>query len=381
MRGPRGRGVGHTEGPLGGERTTVRGPGGRTASHVEGPRGREATFVGRRPPGYYPGRRYYHTLPSHHWHRHFDDNDYYFIGVVWYRPHYSGGTVVYYEVPPPAGLYVETLPAGYRVIVINGRTYYYLESVYYVVTTKDSKMVYIVVDRPANSPIPAETAAPNPLEVLQQMGKQLAGLQKFRLQTIDTMDEFLISGQKIQLTTHRTISVSRPNSVLADVAGDRKNRKVWYDGRTLSAFDRSRSMYAAAAMPDTIDAMIDKLAADYGMTIPTADLFYADPYKALIENVQSSSYVGLHKVGNVPCHHLAFSQENIDWEVWIEAGKRPLPWQVRITYKNSPGSPKYTSTMTKWEPSVAFYPDYFKFSAPAGAKQIPFMPIRKGASP
>jgi hypothetical protein len=40
--------------------------------------------------------------------------------------------------------------------------------------------------------------------------------------------------------------------------------------------------------------------------------------------VQSGTYVGLHNVGKVKCHHLAFRQRMLDWQIWIEAGDQPL---------------------------------------------------------
>ena len=371
------------EGPRGGEATVVRGPRG-TAGRVEGPRGGEATFarrrygsggvVGRGP----HGGRYYHRLPSGYRHVAFRGHDYYRHGYIWYRPYYYGGSIVYYETLPPAGVYVETLPASYRILFINGKAYYYYEGVYYARSVRNNERVYMVVDRPEGSPVPEESAVPNPLDKLKEMSEYLAGLKQFTLQTSDVLDEVLESGQKIQLTTKRTMEVARPNRVLADVKGDRKNRRVWYDGKAITAFDRSKNLYAVVPMPETIDAALDKLATDYAMSFPLAGLLYADPYQILMANTESGQYVGLHKVGSVKCHHLAFSQEEIDWEIWIEEGARPLPRKVLITYKNFEGTPRYSSTITKWDVSPTFGSAHFEPKPPAGAKQIEFLPVSRG---
>ena len=42
----------------------------------------------------------------------------------------------------------------------------------------------------------------------------------------------------------------------------------------------------------------------------------------------------------MPCHHLAFEQATIDWQLWIDAGKDPLPRKLVITYKTEDEVPQ-----------------------------------------
>ena len=68
----------------------------------------------------------------------------------------------------------------------------------------------------------------------------------------------------------------------------------------------------------------------------------------MIENVQSGYLVGARPVNGTACHHLAFSQEAIDWQIWIEDGPMPLPRRLVLTYKDEPGAPQYRAEFT-WE--------------------------------
>ncbi len=52
--------------------------------------------------------------------------------------------------------------------------------------------------------------------------------------------------------------------------------------------------------------------------MPLAELLYSDVYEGLTKNVQAGFYFGMSEVDGVPCHHLVFVQESIDWQVWIE---------------------------------------------------------------
>ena len=113
----------------------------------------------------------------------------------------------------------------------------------------------------------------------------------------------------------------------------------------------------------------------YGFSVPISDLVYSDPYKALTGHVQHGFWVGLHAVDGTPCHHLAFLQETIDWQIWIEDGPRPVPRKLLITYKDEPGSPQYTARLSGWDFHPRISDGWFEFRPPVGADQIEFLPV------
>ena len=72
----------------------------------------------------------------------------------------------------------------------------------------------------------------------------------------------------------------------------------------------------------------------------------------------------------VPCEHLAFTQGNIDWQLWIEDGPRPVPRKFVITYKDEPDSPQFTAVFSNWDFTTEL-PDFlFTFEPPTGASRI-----------
>ena len=85
--------------------------------------------------------------------------------------------------------------------------------------------------------------------------------------------------------------------------------------------------------------------------------------------------VGRHGVDGVPCHHLAFSQESIDWQIWIEDGPQPVPRKLVITYKTEPGSPQYVARLSNWDFEPRFSKQYFEFEVPADAGEIEFLTL------
>lgn len=202
------------------------------------------------------------------------------------------------------------------------------------------------------------------------MGEFLAKLPHFALEAEETFDEIPDGELRRQLTNLRRVAVERPNHLAADATGDTLNRAAWYDGRTLVVLDKEHNVYAAMEMPGTIDATLDKLTDEYGVVLPLADLLYSDPYAVLMEGVTYGRYLGIHQAAGVPCHHLAFSQQEIEWQIWIDAGDKPLPRKLAISYVQEAGEPQYSATLRRWNLESKAPEGLFTFEAPEGAQKV-----------
>ena len=206
------------------------------------------------------------------------------------------------------------------------------------------------------------------------MSDFLAKLRHFALEAEETFDEIPDHEPKRELTNIRKVAVERPNHLVSDSEGDTLNRAAWYDGKTLTILDKEHNAYASAEMPDTIDATLDKYEDDYGVVLPLADLLSSDPYKTLMEGVRYGRYLGLHLAAGVPCHHLAFAQDTIEWQIWIDAGAQPLPRKLVITYVEEPGEPQYSATIRRWRLDGTVPEGLFTFEAPEGAQRVDVKP-------
>jgi hypothetical protein len=119
------------------------------------------------------------------------------------------------------------------------------------------------------------------------------------------------------------------------------------------------------------------MAKNYGITAPLADLVISDPYTNLTQNVKSVSYVGLHEINGVKCHHLAFIQDNLDWQIWILDSGMCVPRKLVITYKMAEMVPQYTAVLSNWDFLPHLPESIFSFIAPANSKKVNFMPVEK----
>ena len=126
--------------------------------------------------------------------------------------------------------------------------------------------------------------------------------------------------------------------------------------------------YASVKAPETIKEMLVFAETKYGLEWPLADLLAPE---SLSKNVKSAFYVGKGRVRGVLCDHYAFRQDDVDWQIWIQEGKMPLPRKIVITTKNEEAAPQYEAVLS-WNLSPKLSDSVFRFVPPKRASKIVF---------
>jgi hypothetical protein len=211
------------------------------------------------------------------------------------------------------------------------------------------------------------------LEIMRKMSDFLAAQKSFSIQAANSMDVVLEDGHKLQFDNVGEIQVLRPNQLKVSRKGATVEQEFYYNGKEAILFNKRLNFYATTAMPATLDETLDAMLAQ-GVNAPLADLIYSDVYKALMDNVETGYYVSRALVNGVVCDHLAFRAPEYDWQIWVEAGERPLPRKYLITSKLKDGSPQYTSYLNEWKLDMNAKAEDFSFTPPAEAQKIKFMP-------
>jgi hypothetical protein len=207
-------------------------------------------------------------------------------------------------------------------------------------------------------------------EWLKRMGDYLREAKFFSVKAEVWQDIQISSGQRIQADRTIDLQVRRPDRLRAEIRSPRRNRELVYDGEGITLFNRGENLYGTARVSGSLDEAMDAASERFGIPMPLEDFLRSDPHKDLLRKVTSGADIGAVEVMGVPCEHLVFSQDDIDWQVWIETGARPVPRKFLITYKDEPDSPQFTAIFSKWDFATKL-PDFvFKFEPPAGASRI-----------
>lgn len=214
-------------------------------------------------------------------------------------------------------------------------------------------------------------------ELIKRMGEYLGQAKFFSVNAEIWQDIQTSSGQQIQAGRTLDLQVRRPNRLRAEVHSPRRNREMVYDGSSITLLNRAQNFYGTVHAPGNIDEAMDVASEKFGIAMPLEDFVTSDPHKDLLEKVTSGTDIGPVTVMGVPCEHLAFSQNNIDWQVWIEKGVKPVPRKFVITYKDEPDSPEFTAIFSNWDFTTQL-PDFvFKFEPPPGSSKIEVKEMRE----
>jgi len=221
---------------------------------------------------------------------------------------------------------------------------------------------------------PAASAVdPASIQALKDMGAYLQTLKRLHVATEVTGERVLADGQKLQHTASARIDVERPSKIRALTQSARSSREIIYDGKTVTLYTPAQKYYSTVEFADTIGGLVGKLEERYDVEIPLSDLFLFGTPAAPLDKIESAMNAGQDFIGNELCDHYAFRQGNIDWQIWIAAGGKPLPRKIVITNRADEARPQMVS-LIEWNLKPTFNDSVFKFKAPKGATKIDVVP-------
>lgn len=239
-------------------------------------------------------------------------------------------------------------------------------------------LALVTVPAMAQEPAPADKAAAaestqvvsdEARVVLDRMTRYLRGLQTFSIETQASRDEVVALGYKLQNNERSVIVVQRPNKLRADISGDIRNRTIVYDGAQLTMYSPDDAAFVRTDAPDTLADLIGVLL-DTGVEMPLIDVLYQATAGTLTSDVRGGILVGESMIDGIATDHLAFRQANVDWQLWVEQGARPLPRKILITTRYEVGDPQYQAVL-HWNLKPRIHTSTFKFAPPKGATEIP----------
>lgn len=229
---------------------------------------------------------------------------------------------------------------------------------------------------------PAATAKePDPMKIVQQMCDYLKSLTEFYFRSEVTDDQVYHGGKKLQYGIDMETYVRRPDRLFVSAEGDLVNKQFFFNGKTVTLYDKNAKVYGTMEVPPDIEGALDKADREFGLRVALTDLASPRLWDHISRKVEHALYVGMSKVRGVPCHHLAFDGSDVHVQVWVEAGDQPLPRKIVFLRKKLEGSPQWTAYLGDWNTSIKLGDGLFHFVAPPGVKKIKFAPVKKAATP
>jgi hypothetical protein len=184
-----------------------------------------------------------------------------------------------------------------------------------------------------------------------------------------------VNGQKKEISITGVCELERPNRLAfkTQLDGDaKKGTDVISDGTKLTLYRKALKEYVQEDAPKDMSEFGPKVQQvgpiEAGTLFP--NILTADPAGSLMEGVNSCSYVGMEKVDGTSAHHMKFSQDQFDWEMWVAADGKPFV--LRMTRKVDADDNKGTvdETYKNWTADTPIAKDSFTFSPPKDAAKV-----------
>jgi len=212
--------------------------------------------------------------------------------------------------------------------------------------------------------------ADDALQILKSMSDYVASQKNISLTYDSDIEVITPEVEKIQFASSGKVLLSRPDKVRASRTGGYADVEIVFDGKTASGLGKNINAYTQFETPGSIDQLITKLRNMSLLSAPGADLLGSHVFDDLTADVIVSKHIGRGVVDGIECEHLAFRDVDVDWQLWVEVGDRPIPRKYVITSKGVGGAPQYTLRIKDWKTDMPIGADAFVFTPPQGATKV-----------
>jgi hypothetical protein len=211
------------------------------------------------------------------------------------------------------------------------------------------------------------------LDVLMKMSNYKATFDDVVIHATSSGDLRLGEGLLVATTAEVTVHMSRPGSLHFLRFDGKGTKELNIHNGDLTIYDDATGFYAKAKTPPGIDAAMDVALDDFKIDLPLGDILQKDTYNNLVSASDEILYItDKSRVRGVDCHHIALRMAEIDVQLWIEEGDKPLPRRIMITSKWDGGAPRFTANLD-WNTAPKISDKRYDFTPPKGSSQIDFI--------
>jgi hypothetical protein len=210
------------------------------------------------------------------------------------------------------------------------------------------------------------------IEVLKKAAAYRESLDQAVITGVSFTDARLDAGLIVSNSEEVTVSIDRPGSMRISTFDGEATKGLYFHDGLLTVFNSANKLYAQADIPKEIDAAMEFALEKLGVEAPLMDLLYKDVSAHLLSSDETILYLtDKSRVSGTDCHHLAIRGKDVDVQLWVEEGDRPVARKIIITSKWEGGAPRFVANLD-WDTKPQFKPGTFEFKAPEGAVKIEF---------
>ena len=217
--------------------------------------------------------------------------------------------------------------------------------------------------------LPRAAWADDATHLLKTMSDYLAAQKTMSFRYQSSLEAVTPDFEKLQFVSSGTASLERPDKLRITRTGGFADVDVSFDGSTLTVHGKNLDAYAKIDAKGSVDDLLGRLM-DAGVEAPGADLLSSDVFDLLMSDVTVAKHVSSAFVDGVECEYLTFRTPEIDWQIWIQAGPKPIPRRYVITSKHVGQAPQYTLEISDFKSGPDVAAVSYNIEIPTSAKKV-----------
>jgi len=218
---------------------------------------------------------------------------------------------------------------------------------------------------------------PEGMRALKDIGAALRDLDAYEVQMKVTTRVATEDGKYRDVVGNVHYIVEPPNHLFARLEEGGAERRVFYDGQTITVYSPAERRYARIEAPGTIRTLIETVKANRSIELPVANLFEWGTPGGPLSNVDRGRYEGAGVIDGRECESYSFNEAAITWDVWVDGEHLPCKL-VRVDTEGA-GLQGYRADMN-WKPEAQIADDVFTFAPQAADTRVELSEIARGGA-
>ncbi|OXA80161.1 hypothetical protein SAMN05444397_10512 [Flavobacterium aquidurense] len=210
--------------------------------------------------------------------------------------------------------------------------------------------------------------------LLHRTSETLQDITSCSFTTVTTYDVFNDNLGLIKHALNEKVTMKFPDKMKVVSSGDKGNKGLWYNGKTLNYYSFDNNTYANTTAPGSIIETIDESSKKFGIEFPGADFFYPDFLKDLFAEQGNLVFLGKTIVDGRECFHIAGSDKTKSFQFWIGNDDLFLPVKLVIIYTSDKDKPQYEAIYKDWIVNTDYPNSMFEFMTPPKSTKVKFAP-------
>ncbi|MBM3334060.1 DUF2092 domain-containing protein [Candidatus Sumerlaeota bacterium] len=219
-------------------------------------------------------------------------------------------------------------------------------------------------------------------KMVRDVAAYYSALKSFRVEIVSSMN-MEAEGMKQQMESKSSAALVKPNKIALVLESGMMGLTLVCDGQKVYTYLPMMKKYTVADAQADFDALFgsEQTRMELGQSAFLPNLLSHNAYEMIMEGVTGLKYAGLEEIEKVKCHRLSFTQEEFDWDLWVQDSSEPLVMKVVTDMSKSieaaresvPGLKSMKMQMViqyrNWAPNVAIPEETFRFTPPKDAEK------------